>query len=708
MKTILIAYKRENSYINELMLSLEQQGYSLIIVDNSEELLTIIRNNARLASVLFTYDIFNEGLTDKIIELNETLPVFLLKDTNDCNANVDYHKIGNHAQFIDCNLYTQTEVISKIQKAIRQYIQSIIPPLTKALFKYVNEDKYTFCTPGHMGGTAFLKSPIGTLFYDFFGENTMKSDISVSVGELGSLLDHSGPHEDAEEYIAKVFNADRSYIVTNGTSTANKIVGMYSVPSGSTVLIDRNCHKSLTHLLMMSDITPVYLKPTRNAYGILGGIPESEFRKDTIKQKLSHIGSDKWPVHAVITNSTYDGLFYNTDKIKENLDVKSIHFDSAWVPYTNFSPIYEGKTGMGGKRVPNKVIYETQSTHKLLAAFSQASMIHVKGDINETTFSEAYMMHTSTSPHYGIVASTEVAAAMMSNNTGKRLIQESLERAVKFRKEIKQRYNNAQSWYFDVWQPENINSIECWKLDQNATWHGFHNIDADHMYLDPIKVTILTPGLDKDGNLEERGIPASLVSKFLDDRGIIVEKTGTYNLLVLFSIGIDDTKAMLLLQSLNEFKELYDQNRFVKEMLPSVYAEAPDFYENMRIQDLAQGIHKLICKYNLPKLMFSAFEVLPKMVMTPNKAFQLELQGKVTDCYIEDMIGKVNANMILPYPPGVPLVMPGEMITEDSRLILEFLIMLCEIGAHYPGFETDIHGAYKQKDGRYKVKIIAE
>lgn len=708
MKTILIAYKRENSYINELMLSLEQQGYSLIIVDNSEELLTIIRNNARLASVLFTYDIFNEGLTDKIIELNETLPVFLLKDTNDCNANVDYHKIGNHAQFIDCNLYTQTEVISKIQKAIRQYIQSIIPPLTKALFKYVNEDKYTFCTPGHMGGTAFLKSPIGTLFYDFFGENTMKSDISVSVGELGSSLDHSGPHKDAEEYIAKVFNADRSYIVTNGTSTANKIVGMYSVPSGSTVLIDRNCHKSLTHLLMMSDITPVYLKPTRNAYGILGGIPESEFRKDTIKQKLSHIGSDKWPVHAVITNSTYDGLFYNTDKIKENLDVKSIHFDSAWVPYTNFSPIYEGKTGMGGKRVPNKVIYETQSTHKLLAAFSQASMIHVKGDINETTFSEAYMMHTSTSPHYGIVASTEVAAAMMSNNTGKRLIQESLERAVKFRKEIKQRYNNAQSWYFDVWQPENINSIECWKLDQNATWHGFHNIDADHMYLDPIKVTILTPGLDKDGNLEERGIPASLVSKFLDDRGIIVEKTGTYNLLVLFSIGIDDTKAMLLLQSLNEFKELYDQNRFVKEMLPSVYAEAPDFYENMRIQDLAQGIHKLICKYNLPELMFSAFEVLPKMVMTPNKAFQLELQGKVTDCYIEDMIGKVNANMILPYPPGVPLVMPGEMITEDSRLILEFLIMLCEIGAHYPGFETDIHGAYKQKDGRYKVKIIAE
>lgn len=708
MKTILIAYKKENSYINELISMLENKGFTLVIVNNADELLNVIRNNARLGSVVFTYDLFEEGLTDKIVSLNEQLPIFLLKDTSDCCGNIDYHAIGNYAQFVDCNLYTQTEIVHKIEKALRQYIDSIIPPLTKALFKYVNEDKYTFCTPGHMGGTAFLKSPIGSLFYDFFGENTMKSDISVSVGELGSLLDHSGPHRDAEEYIAEVFNADRSYIVTNGTSTANKIVGMYSVPAGSTVLIDRNCHKSLTHLLMMSDITPVYLKPTRNAYGILGGIPENEFRKETILRKLEHIKSDKWPVHAVITNSTYDGLFYNTDKIKDELDVKSIHFDSAWVPYTNFSPIYEGKTGMGGKRAEGKVIYETQSTHKLLAAFSQASMIHVKGNINETTFGEAYMMHTSTSPHYGIVASTEIAAAMMKNNTGRRLIEDSIERAIRFRKEIRNCYNSSKDWYFNVWQPDNIDEVACWPLAEDEKWHGFNNIDKDHMYLDPIKVTILTPGLDKNGELESKGIPASLVSKFLDDRGIIVEKTGTYNLLVLFSIGIDDTKAMLLLQSLNEFKDLYDANALVKDMLPSVYSEAPAFYEDMRIQDLAQGIHQLICKHHLPELMFSAFEVLPQMVMTPHQAFQLELQGQIEDCYIEDMIGKINANMILPYPPGVPLVMPGEMITEDSRPILEFLIMLCEIGAHYPGFETDIHGAYKQKDGRYKVKVISK
>ena len=115
--------------------------------------------------------------------------------------------------------------------------------------------------------------------FDFFGENIFKADLSISVKELGSLLDYSYAHKDAEEYIAKVFKSDRSLIVRNGTSTANKIVGMYSVADGDTILVDRNCHKSVTHLMMMVDVNPIYLKPTRNAYGIIGGIPRSEFSK---------------------------------------------------------------------------------------------------------------------------------------------------------------------------------------------------------------------------------------------------------------------------------------------------------------------------------------------------------------------------------------------------------------------------------------------
>ncbi|RND29790.1 lysine decarboxylase LdcC, partial [Vibrio cholerae] len=207
-----------------------------------------------------------------------------------------------------------------------------------------------------------------------------------SMPELGSLLDHSGPHKEAEEYIARTFNADASYIVTNGTSTSNKIVGMFSAPAGSTVLVDRNCHKSLTHLMMMTDVTPIYFRPTRNAYGILGGIPQSEFSREVIAEKVANTPGASAPSYAVITNSTYDGLLYNTQFIKESLDCKHIHFDSAWVPYTNFNRIYEGKCGMSGEAMPGKVFYETQSTHKLLAAFSQASMIHVKGEFDRESF----------------------------------------------------------------------------------------------------------------------------------------------------------------------------------------------------------------------------------------------------------------------------------------------------------------------------------
>jgi len=534
----------------------------------------------------------------------------------------------------------------------------------------------------------------------------MKSDISVSVTELGSLLDHSGPHKEAEEYIARTFNAERSYMVTNGTSTANKIVGMYAAPVKSTVLIDRNCHKSLTHLLMMSDVTPIYLRPTRNAFGILGGIPQSEFSHRAIQQKVNATPGASWPVHAVITNSTYDGLLYDTDYIKQNLEVNSIHFDSAWVPYTNFNPIYKGLCGMSGERTEGKVIYETQSTHKLLAAFSQASMIHIKGDFNEETFNESFMMHTSTSPHYGIVASIETAAAMMEGSAGKRLVQDAIDRAISFRQEIKKLSAESDGWFFDVWQPEDISTTECWPLKGEETWHGFRNIDDDHMHLDPVKVTLLTPGMNKQGEMTERGIPAWIVSKYLDYHGIVVEKTGPYNLLFLFSIGIDETKALSLLRALTDFKREYDSNKRIKEMMPALYALDPEFYKEMRIQELAQGMHEVISKHNLPELMYRAFETLPKMVMNPWAAWQKEINGDIEEVYIDEMIGRVNANMILPYPPGVPLVMPGEMLTEDNRPVLEFIQMLCEIGSHYPGFETDIHGAYRKADGRYTIKVL--
>ena len=691
--------------IHSLNECLKKRGFEVVFAADQADLVRVVENNARLAGVVIDWEDSPQELCQQIHDFNEYLPVFAFSSSNSV-TDATFQQLSLNVEFFEYEISNAADIAVTISQKVEEYEKAVTPPLTRALINFAKEGKYTFCTPGHMSGTAFQHSPVGALFYDFFGANTFKADVSVSVGELGSLLDHSGPHRDAEKYIAETFNADRSYIVTNGTSTANKIIGLYSAPAGSTVLIDRNCHKSLTHLMMMSNVIPIYLRPTRNAYGILGGIPQSEFKHETIEKRVKDTPNATWPVHAVVTNSTYDGLFYNTGFIKNTLDVKSIHFDSAWVPYTNFSPIYQGLAGMSGGRTEGKVIYETQSTHKLLAAFSQASMIHVKGEINEATFNEAFMMHTSTSPFYPIVASTETAAAMMRGNVGRRLIDESIDRAIRFRKEIKRLREESDSWFFDVWQPENIGTKECWELKPEDKWHGFRNIDQEHMYLDPIKVTLLTPGLNGDGTMAERGIPASIVSKYLDDRGVIVEKTGPYNLLFLFSFGIDNTKAMGLLRELCNFRRDYDRNLEIKEAIPSLYKKDPSFYDGMRLQELAQGIHKLIVEHDLPNMMFHAFETLPKMVMPPFEAFQRELNGEVEEVRIQDMQDKVNANMILPYPPGVPLVMPGEMLTADNRAVLDFMLMLCEIGEHFPGFETDIHGAYRQPDGSYTVKVL--
>jgi lysine decarboxylase len=692
--------------IRELDGALNAQGFQTIYPKDANDLLKLIEHNPRICGVIFDWDEYSQDLCSEIQLLNEYLPLYAFINTHS-SMDVSINEMRMAMWFFEYGLGVSEEIAQRIRQYTNEYIDTITPPLTKALFNYVKEGKYTFCTPGHMAGTAFQKSPVGTLFYDFFGANTLKADISISVTELGSLLDHTGPHLEAEEYVARTFGAEQSYMVTNGTSTSNKIVGMYAAAAGSTVLIDRNCHKSLTHLLMMSDIIPIWLKPTRNALGILGGIPKREFTKESIALKVAQTERATWPVHAVITNSTYDGLLYNTQYIKETLDVQSIHFDSAWVPYTNFHPIYQGLSGMSGDRTPGKVIYETQSTHKLLAAFSQASLIHIKGDYDEETFNEAYMMHTTTSPNYSIVASIETAAAMLRGNPGKRLINRSVERALHFRREVQRLREESEGWFFDIWQPEGVDEPECWPIQPGEEdWHGFKEADADHMYLDPIKVTILTPGMSELGVMAEEGIPAALVAKFLDERGVVVEKTGPYNLLFLFSIGIDKTKAMSVLRGLTEFKRAYDLNLRVKNMLPDLYAEDPDFYRNMRIQDLAQGIHRLIREHDLPRLMLQAFATLPEMKMTPHQMFQQQVKGNVETVDISQLVGRVSANMILPYPPGVPVVMPGEMITEQSRAVLDFLLMLCTIGKHYPGFETDIHGAKLTEEGQYLVRVL--
>jgi lysine decarboxylase/arginine decarboxylase len=214
--------------------------------------------------------------------------------------------------------------------------------------------EYSWHTPAHAGGTAFLKSPVGRAFYEYFGENLFRSDLSISVGELGSLLDHSGPIGQSEAYAARVFGAHRSYTVTNGSSTSNRIVFMASATHGDLVLVDRNCHKSLEQALTLTGAIPTYLMPSRNYLGIIGPIYPEHLTPEGLRSAMAAnpLASDNVskPVHAVVTNSTYDGLCYRATRVTELLgqSVDRIHFDEAWYGYAPFNPIYDERHGLHG------------------------------------------------------------------------------------------------------------------------------------------------------------------------------------------------------------------------------------------------------------------------------------------------------------------------------------------------------------------------
>ena len=711
MNHVLVVYAKrledyKTHFIDKLEGFLSEKKYTITNCTSLDDAYAISSLNPRIVTVLYDWDDFGiEGL-HHFSNHSKLLPIFAITNKH-TSVDINLQDFDLTLDFLQYDANLAKDDVKRVIRAIKKYQKAILPPFTAALMNYVTKLNYTFSTPGHLGGTAFQKTPTSAAFYDFFGENIFLSDLSISIEELGSLLDHSGPHREAEEFIANTFGSERSFVVTNGTSTSNKIVAMYSATSGDTVIIDRNCHKSLAHFLMMVDVVPIYLKPLRNAYGILGGIPESEFSKEAIQKKIDeHPFATKWPTYAVITNSTYDGILYNVEKIQQQLPVKHLHFDSAWVPYTKFHPIYDRKYGMYLSPKKDQVIFETQSTHKLLAAFSQSSMIHIKGAFNEPIFNENYMMHTSTSPFYPIVASCEISAAMMTGTQGFDLMNESIELALDFRKEIKRLKKQSQGWYFDVWQPTLGKKALCFPLKPGELWHGFHHVDKDHLFLDPIKVTILLPGIS-NGTLDDWGIPASIVEKFLGSHGINVEKTSSYSLLFLFSIGTTRAKSMTLLAALNKFKQLYDANVPVKSLLPQLYQEHPEFYEKMPIQTLAQKVHQLMKKHNLPKAMYHAFDVLPQITMTPHQAYQKLIRQEVKRVPLAELKGNVSAVMILPYPPGVPLIMPGEEITGASESILEFLLMLDDIGQALPGFETQIHGVETDEQGRRLVQVIA-
>src|SRR5262249_25270980 len=359
------------------------------------------------------------------------------------------------------------------------YEAQLLPPYARMLAEYARLREHSWSAPGHQGGIAFTKMRAGRAFFDFLGENVFRIDMGIERGALGSLLDHTGPVAESEKYAAHVFGAHRSYSGVVGTSGSNRSIMQACMKADDLVVLDRNCHKSIEQGLMLTGARPVYLVPTRNRYGIIGPIDPSQMDPKSIQAKakagkLTRAVAKQRPVYAVVTNSTYDGLCYNSARVEALLAKSSdrVHMDEAWYGYARFNPMYENHFAMRGDPAAHKgpTVFATHSTHKLLAALSQASFIHVrdgKGAIDHHRFNQAYMMHTSTSPLYAIIASNDITSAMMDGNGGRSLTQEVIQEAVDFRQavsRIHRDFADKKTWFFKPWNVESVTDAKGRKV----------------------------------------------------------------------------------------------------------------------------------------------------------------------------------------------------------------------------------------------------
>ncbi|NYH77760.1 arginine/lysine/ornithine decarboxylase [Actinopolyspora biskrensis] len=322
--------------------------------------------------------------------------------------------------------------------------------------------------------------------------------MSVSVSRFGSLLDSSGPIGAGERKAAGVFAADETFFFLNGSSGANRTIMHGCVARGEKILVDRNCHKCVCDGITLTGARPEYLPAQRNGYGLPGPVLPGALSRET--------GRTEGATYAVVTNSTYDGFCYDTNRAADSFaaSVRDLHFDEAWFGHAAFLPLYRGRYAMAVSRgEDDQLICSAQSAHKVLAALSQSSMIHVRarrGRVDRHRFNLTYAMHASTSSSYPMLAGLDVAATMLEGGSGPVLIDDVVREAVRFRQGVSAKAETARredDWFFDIWQPpevadpvdgkrysfgnapaELLRTVpDCWVLDPAEDWHGFSGVE---------------------------------------------------------------------------------------------------------------------------------------------------------------------------------------------------------------------------------------
>ena len=730
---------------------LEMRDVVVIKAVSSRDGLASIVSDASIHAVLLSWQL-DQGsstgvrpaitLLQELRQRHDKVPVFLVAETSEGTKEITEEVMSEIDEFIFMLEDTADFIAGRVIAAMERFSAQLLPPFAAALARYAKLREHSWSAPGHQGGIAFTKLPVGRVFFDFYGENLFRTDMGIERGQLGSLLDHTGPIGESEKYAATVFGSHRSYNVVGGTSESNRTIMQACMKTGDVVICDRNCHKSIEQGLMLTGAVPVYMVPTRNRYGIIGPIHPEEMTPEAVRGKIAATPlagdiENTNPVYAVLTNCTYDGICYNAASAQDLLAQSSprVHFDEAWYAYARFNPIYADHYAMRGDVADHSpdspTVFATHSTHKLLAALSQASYIHVRDGreaIPHNRFNQSYMMHATTSPLYAIVASNDIAAAMMDGPGGRMLTTDVIREAVHFRQavaRIHKSHSSSEDWFFKPWNAEQVkdpqtgkeyafedapeellvHEQDCWRLHPHDTWHGFSDLQPNWCMLDPIKVSLLTPGMGDDGQLLDTGIPAELFTAFVSRFGIVPTRTTDFQVMFLFSIGITKGKWATLINTLLSFKRLYDSNAPLREVLPELVSSHSERYEQQGLKDLGEEMFAFLKADDPGAVLNDAYSTIPEPAMTPHAAFQSIVTGAVELVPADKLSGRVAANAVMPYPPGIPMLMSGEHFGSDDSPQINYLKILGKWDARFPGFEHEVEGA-EVVDGVYNVLCL--
>ena len=676
-----------------------------------------------VSAVVIDIEDYRKGGLNKVNATALEIPVFLyLRDEDTTPEELVGHVVG----VINDDLTDRRLFGRQIDEAAKRYEDKLLPPFFGALAQYVYKGKSQFDCPGHQGGAYFRRHPAGRAFYDFFGEELFRSDLCNADVAMGDLLIHEGAPLTAQKAAAKVFNADKTYFVLNGTSASNKVVLNAALTAGYLVLYDRSNHKSINHgALLQAGATPIYLETARNPFGFIGGIDEKcfdeEYLRSLVREKCPEKADAKRPFRlAVIQLGTYDGTIYNArqvvDKIGHLCDY--ILFDSAWVGYEQFIPMMRDCSPLLPELGPEDPgIFVTQSVHKQQAGFSQTSQIHkkdshIKGQdryIPHKVLNNAFMMHASTSPFYPLFASLDVNAKMQEGEAGRRLWADCVKTVVDARKLLletchyikpfipsKVRGSDWKSYPTDLIAQD----LEFFKFVPGQKWHSFEGYGENQYFVDPCKFMLTTPGIDVEtGEYENFGVPATILANYLRDNGIIPEKNDLNSILFLMTPAENKEKMDHLVSQIARFEKYLDDDAPLEEVLPNLYKAYESRYRNYSIRQLCQEMHDFYKERNIKEIQKEMFrtEFMPKSVINPQEAHFAFLRGQAELVRLEDAEGRVAAEGALPYPPGVLCCFPGEVW---GGPVLKYFLAWQEAMGRMPGFAPELQGVYVEDNGR--------